>query len=306
MAARLVQGGHAVTAVARGRQLAVLQSRRLTLATPSGKASVSIPVVGHPEAISWGDRDIVILAVKSQDTVAALDALSAVAPASITVVCAQNGVENERVSLRRFSDTLGMCVMCPATFLEPGLVEVAAEYPSAILDVGQYPNGLTDRTVRIARILRAAGFASEPRVDIMRWKYAKLLLNLGGVVEALCGDQPASKELAARLHDEGRRCLDAAKIDYVATQDLQQRSSALRRDGAPFVRAGGSSWQSLVRHTGTIETDYLNGEIVLLGRVFGIPTPANLAMQATARAASAGSSMPGSFDAKALLALASR
>ena len=47
-------------------------------------------------------------------------------------------------------------------------------------------------------------------------------------------------------------------------------------------RAGGSTWQSLQRGTGSIETDYLTGEIVLLGRLHGVPTPANRALQAIA------------------------
>ena len=44
---------------------------------------------------------------------------------------------------------------------------------------------------------------------------------------------------------------------------------------AGVSRAGGSSTQSLARGAGSIETDYLNGEIVLLGRLHGVPTPAN-------------------------------
>ena len=44
-------------------------------------------------------------------------------------------------------------------------------------------------------------------------------------------------------------------------------------------RPGGSSWQSLARGTGTIETDYLNGEVVLVGRSVGVPTPANALLQ---------------------------
>jgi len=40
-------------------------------------------------------------------------------------------------------------------------------------------------------------------------------------------------------------------------------------------RSGGSSTQSLARGTGSIETDWLNGEVVLLGRLHGVPTPAN-------------------------------
>lgn len=38
----------------------------------------------------------------------------------------------------------------------------------------------------------------------------------------------------------------------------------------PGVR-GGSSWQSLARGTGTVEADYLNGEISLLGGCTACP-----------------------------------
>jgi 2-dehydropantoate 2-reductase len=44
-------------------------------------------------------------------------------------------------------------------------------------------------------------------------------------------------------------------------------------------RGAGSSWQSLHRGTGTIEADYLNGEITLLGRLHGVPTPLNDLLQ---------------------------
>lgn len=44
--------------------------------------------------------------------------------------------------------------------------------------------------------------------------------------------------------------------------------------GAP-PRPGGSSWQSATRGSTSIETDYLNGEVVLLGRLHEVPTPVN-------------------------------
>ena len=49
-----------------------------------------------------------------------------------------------------------------------------------------------------------------------------------------------------------------------------------------MTRQGGSSWQSLRRGTGNIEADWLNGEIVLLGRLHGVPTPVNERLQAVA------------------------
>ena len=52
-------------------------------------------------------------------------------------------------------------------------------------------------------------------------------------------------------------------------------------EGAP--RFGGSSFQSLARGAGSIETDYLNGEIVLLGRMHGLPCPRTPASSLAAR-----------------------
>ena len=48
-------------------------------------------------------------------------------------------------------------------------------------------------------------------------------------------------------------------------------------------RSGGSTWQSLARGSGSTEADYLNGEIVLIGRLHGVPTPVNEGLQRLAR-----------------------
>ena len=67
-------------------------------------------------------------------------------------------------------------------------------------------------------------------------------------------------------------------------------------------RPGGSTWQSLRRGAGSIETDYLNGEIVLLGRVHGIPTPANETVQALANELSRNGKGPGGVSVDDVLA----
>ena len=48
-------------------------------------------------------------------------------------------------------------------------------------------------------------------------------------------------------------------------------------DGKPYE--GNSTWQSLTRGTAGVEVDALNGEIVLLGRLHGVPTPVNATLQ---------------------------
>ena len=72
--------------------------------------------------------------------------------------------------------------------------------------------------------------------------------------------------------------------------------------GAP--RGGGSSWQSLTRGTGSIEADFLNGEVVLLGREHGVPVPVNEALQGLANRAAADRLPPGSLSPEEIFAAA--
>lgn len=73
-----------------------------------------------------------ILAVKSQDTETALQSV----PEGTTVVCAQNGVENEELALAR-NPVLGMLVWMFALHLEPGVVALAALGRSATRELSE-------------------------------------------------------------------------------------------------------------------------------------------------------------------------
>jgi 2-dehydropantoate 2-reductase len=57
----------------------------------------------------------------------------------------------------------------------------------------------------------------------------------------------------------------------------------------------------VARGTGDIETDHLNGEVVRLGRLHGVPTPANEAVQRIAADVAARRLPPRSLDAAAVL-----
>jgi 2-dehydropantoate 2-reductase len=62
--------------------------------------------------------------------------------------------------------------------------------------------------------------------------------------------------------------------------------------------------QSLTRGAGSIEADFLNGEIVLLGRERGVPTPVNEALQRLANRAAADRLPPGSLSPAEIFAAA--
>jgi 2-dehydropantoate 2-reductase len=301
---RLAQHGHDVVLIARGDHHDAIRDRGLRLATPDHETlTLSVPVVSHPARIDFRDDDVVLLAMKSQHTGEALNALAATAPASVAVVAVQNGVANEPTALRLFEAVYGVCVVCPALHLEPGVVEAHAAPLSGILDIGRYPHGVDERTEAVAAAFRASTFESVARPDIMRWKYGKLLNNLGNAVDALCGPDPASRPLQRWAWEEGAACLTAAGIDAVTPEeDATRRGDHFQWGGsAARSRPGASSWQSLARGTGSIEADYLNGEIVLLGRIHGVPTPVNLLLQRAAARAARDGLRPGSLRADDLI-----
>jgi 2-dehydropantoate 2-reductase len=97
----------------------------------------------------------------------------------------------------------------------------------------------------------------------------------------MCEPGPAADEVIELAQAEGRAALTAAGIEFVADEvnDVVGRWREL--DIQPIAgreRAGSSTRQSLARGTPTVETDYLNGEVSLLGRLHRVATPVNDAL----------------------------
>jgi 2-dehydropantoate 2-reductase len=316
--ALLAESGHDVVLVARGAHLAALRETGLRFATPRGTSTRRLPAAAGPDDVELRPDDVLLLCVKSQDTAAALAvwadrpvAGGGVAADRLPVVCAQNGVENERVALRRFAHVYGLSVLLPAGHLEPGLVTAVSDPVAGVLMIGRYPQGPDggaepDETAeRIAADLTASRFVAPVVPDVQRWKYAKLLRNLANAIEAVSGtpagpDADTLRELAVR---EAVAVLAAAGIESASDAEQDPYLAMLTWNEVPGApRGGGSSWQSISRGTGSIESDYLNGEIVLLGRLHGVPVPVNAALQRLAREAAATARTPGSTSAAQILA----
>jgi 2-dehydropantoate 2-reductase len=320
----LHEAGRDVVLIARGPHLAALRRDGLRLRSPDDDRTLRVAAVGSPAEAEIEADDVVVLAMKTQDTEAALAELAAVAPPQAPIVCAQNGVENERLALRRFANVYAMLVVLPSEHLSPGVVEYAAAPVAGVLDLGRYGAGADGASglrgaadadgagadassdplaERVAADLTAAGFASRVTDNALGWKYSKLLLNLGNAIEAAVGPAAASTgDLLERARAEALACYDAAAIAIPAPEVERERRAEMSPprgiDGR--ARAGGSSWQSLARGAGTVEADWLNGEIVLLGRLHGVPTPVNAALQRVANQLARDRGTPGSLTVAAV------
>ena len=276
LAARLALAGCELQLVARGAHGRAIAEQGLRLRTPSEDRRVRLPVSPSVEGLRLAQRDVVLLAVKSPDTAAAIAAL----PAGVPVICAQNGVENEELVAAAGLRAYGMLVWMPAVHLIPGEVELYAEAPAGALWLGACPAGVDELAERTSADLRCAGFDSEAVPDVLRCKRGKLLTNLGNVFDAYFRPDPELAEWRAAASEEGESCLRAAGLDYLAADELRRRMPRPEGDEALIEgrpRPGGSTWQSATRGA-TLELDALNGWIRRLGRRVGVETPVNDAL----------------------------
>ena len=277
LGARLFELGRDVVLIARGEHGRKIAAGGLRFGTPEGWRTLRIPVVEHPRDLTFDENDVVVVAMKSQDTAAALDTLVPLAPPDMHVACAQNGVENERRTLRRFANVHGLCVMMAGVYLEPGVVHVHNPPFGSVVDIGRVPDGHDAIDEWLAADLELAGVRSRACDDIMNRKYAKLLSNLTNVLEAASGRAAHSSVLGDRAREEAEAVFRTAGI--VPARGAEPRNVMTFAEVAGVTRPGGSTLQSVARGLPSLEVDDLNGEIVLLGRLHHVPTPVNAMLQ---------------------------
>jgi 2-dehydropantoate 2-reductase len=176
-----------------------------------------------------------------------------------------------------------------------------------MLHVGRVPAVTDERDRRLLAQVRedwtAARFDVPLPDDVMPWKYRKLISNLGNIFQALVHGNGDTRPLVARADAEARAVLDAAGVGYTSDADESAaRAAGFTMHEVPGVPSdvGGSTWQSLTRGTGNVETDYLNGEIALIAHRTGQEAPINARLALLARQAAATGLRPGGMSAAEL------
>ena len=279
----LHRAGREVVLVARTAHVEAVRAGGLRLLTGDADYRLDVPAVDSlADAAPFREGDVALLCCKAQHTVAALGELrTAGAPVEVPVVCCQNAIWNEAHAQRVFRNVYGAVVLVPGVFLEPGEVVNARVGHYGYLEVGRYPAGIDELCTTLVEDLEAAGFTAAANPTVMRAKGAKCLGNLANAVTAITGGHRGADAFMAQVRDEARRVWRAAGIDFEESGEFAARRGSRYQGGDRWPRGhgspsrGGSSWQSLVRGTGSIESEFLNGEVVQLGRLLGIPAPHN-------------------------------
>ena len=255
------------------------------------------------------DSDVILLCVKSQHTLQCLGELKrAGAPRDLPIVCCQNSIWNEPTCARAFQRVYGMLTFVPAIYLQPGEVVNPSTMRYGLLDIGLFPGGIDPLTEQISTDFAAAGFAASAHAAVMLAKGAKCLGNLGNVVRALVSDENEGEKLINKMRQEAMTLWQACGIEWEDYDHFRQRLQAYPGQfkipaGYEDMKMLGSSWQSLERQAGSIETELLNGEVVALGKWVGIETPYNQIVTQLATQAVEQQQSPGQYTEAEILAM---
>lgn len=283
--AELARAGVEVLGIARGRMLEAIRKDGLTLHTPHETYTQPVECVSAPAEIRFRPDDAVFLTMQTQDAGAALAELRAAGVTDQPVFCFQNGIENERAALRLFANVYAVTVMMPSNYLEPGRIVVNAAPRYGLFEIGRYPFGHDAVVTGVCALLETANFKTIATDRPMTAKHGKLVMNLGNLMSAVLrpGQDPSAPVEMARA--EAAAVLSAAGLDWreVGASDPRRKAHVQITPVPGHERIGSSTAQSIRRGTGSVETDYLNGEICLLGRLHGVPTPVNARLMALAQ-----------------------
>jgi 2-dehydropantoate 2-reductase len=307
--ARYVIAGAGAIGIAVGGLLERSGSRVKLLARPAFQAALATGVtirleegefvyvaeaVASCSEIKPEPGDVVLLTTKSQATEALAGDLASVFDRMTPVVCLQNAIRNEEIVSRRFARVYAGLVFMSAVQLVPELITVPGRRTVA---VGIYPSGVDGISQSICSDFSRAGIEAVASRYVMAMKWGKLIANLNNATHAITGywlergsTDPEMRSLMAEVREEGLRVLDAAGIAVEPPKGepspvpIRKMTEALKQ-GAKVAenpeslpvekRTYASMWQDLRLGRRSHEAEFLNGEIVEIGKRVGIATPYN-------------------------------
>jgi len=175
--ARLQQAGHDVAFFARGKHLAAIREKGLTIESPQGNARLKVKVFENPAEA--GQVDAVMFAVKLWDTEAAAAQIKPIIGKRSVVIPLQNGVESID-ALRKLlpaSAVMGGSAYIATRVREPGVIEHTGNM--ARLQFGALLASQHNAADAFLAACRQAGLNAELCDDIVRANWEKFVFLVG-------------------------------------------------------------------------------------------------------------------------------
>jgi len=274
--ARLAEGGHDVTFVARGDNLDALRRDGLTVRLADRTVHLS-PVHAVREPADAPRPALVLVCVKSHDTPAAAAALRPVVSADTIVLSLQNGIENEEIIARELAipPLMVACTRIGVALVAPATIEYSGR---GTIVFGEVDGRESPRARQVAATLAAAGVPYELRSDILVPAWEKLAWNAGfNAVTTLT--QATVAQVMAQPASRGLVVATMEEVDAVATAlgvpVRRSRTEAVLADSVAGLPDFETSMLQDYRRGRRLEHDALNGAVVRAAARVGISVPVN-------------------------------
>ena len=274
----LTEAGHDVLLITRNQaHVDAIGQHGLTLRTQGVDRTIAARAA--TSATGQPPVDCAIVLVKSAQTRDAVSAAMSLIRPNTCVLSLQNGLGHEDILSELVSAhrVLAGKTYCGGQMIAPG--HVICGHVGKDTHIGELDGAITPRIQAIAAALNAAGLHTTVSNNIMGTIWDKLFINvatgaLAGITRLAYGDlyqMPELQSVAVAAVTEAMAVARAKGIRTSITDPVQ----AWRKAGAGLpAEFKPSILQTLERGVRT-EVDYINGAVVALGAVHGVPTPVN-------------------------------
>ena len=250
------------------------------------------------EALRYGPFDVALFALKSYDTLAALEGIKPFADKMPPILCLSNGVDNEPA----IADALGRDKVIYGTVTSAIGRRAAGDIVlEKLRGLGVAKGHVLSE--RLIMALNEAYLNAQPFDNAASMKWSKLLTNLianptSAILDMTAGEVFANKDLYKLEIDMLRECLavmEAQKLEVVDLPGTPVRALAYAATlplwlSKPFLsRAAGAGRGAkmpsfhidLHSGRGRSEVEYLHGAVVRAGEKCNVPTPVNRVLTET-------------------------
>jgi len=279
--ALLHRAGEQVWFIARGEHLKAMQANGLQVTSVLGDFTIKITATDDP--VEAGMADLVVFSVKSYDTEAAAERMRPMIGPRTTILCLQNGVDNEEKLAAIYGEraVLPAVVHIFSAVSAPGVI--AQTGGPRKITFGEPDGSISPRVERIFEVFRKAEINSERSTRIMAdlWEKFLFICAVGGMTaltRAPIGEIRSCPESLAMLRavmEEVAAVARAKRIPIAA--DAVEQAMQLVDGLAPGGR--GSLYHDLAAGK-RLELDALAGAVLRFGEETGVAIPMNRAIYA--------------------------
>ncbi|WP_332690624.1 ketopantoate reductase family protein [Bosea sp. (in: a-proteobacteria)] len=274
--AMLALAGHAVTMIGRQAHVAAMKADGIVLLKAGTTHRAPVAATSDPSGVA--DAELVLVSVKSDDTVTAAAEIAPYLTADAHILSLQNGVDNAE----RLEAVFGRAVIPAAVYVA---VETTAPGQVRHNGRGELVIGAGPASAELARSFEQAGIPTDVSENVKAVLWTKLTVNCA--YNALCaigqlpyGPMVGVPGVAGVMADVVAECRAVARaVDIRLPDNLDGTVTGL---AAAMPRQFSSTAQDLQRGKRT-EIEHLNGYVVRMAEKFGINVPANRTLLACIR-----------------------